>query len=565
MRTRFFLFAAAVATALAVHLGLVSPRIAQTAEETVRSRLALASSGVRTQLEVLDLRISPRLAALSPDLIDATRAPVDPSQPPGRPDERALRAAAAALQPEPDLLIVAGTHGAAVSRRGKAASLGEDPAVLPLVKSAQDPAAAPRFATVDGKLYRVAAAHTPANSAVVITGTLVDDRLAEQMRSQIEADVSFVQDGSVVASSLPPGEPRASLAQWAKSPSPGYGSLPVILPFIGTRLTGKLPLGASRAATRGALLELAPGLLAAVTIPAPAAFAWLARYQAFYGAGWALFLLAALLWGSIAFHGQRAGVRSLAEEPRPGALTAASARSEALVGADVSAPSDAARPAPPHSELPWTQEPTPPPVPRIARGPEPLDLEVPAAPVAPATAAEPIWTPEFSPVPAAAAERAAKAAAAPPFPGDEPTRQGPVSAALLEKMRERDEVRSGASDLGAGWTTPPAGTTPSLPPEWAAPETEPPLPAPKQKDVTPGGFASSEEQDPDEAHFRETFEKFVALREETGEAANLSYEKFAAKLRKNREELLARSTAKSVRFSVYKKDGRAAIKASALR
>src|SRR5207302_4060238 len=158
MRTRFFLFAAAVATALAVHLGLVSPRIAQTAEETVRSRLVLASSGVRTQLEVLDLRISPRLAALSPDLIEATRAPVDPSQASGRPDERALRAAAAALQPEPDLLVVAGPHGAAVSRRGKAASLGEDAAVLPLAKSAQETGTVPPFATIDGKLYRVSAA-----------------------------------------------------------------------------------------------------------------------------------------------------------------------------------------------------------------------------------------------------------------------------------------------------------------------------------------------------------------------------------------------------------------------
>jgi hypothetical protein len=36
-------------------------------------------------------------------------------------------------------------------------------------------------------------------------------------------------------------------------------------------------------------------------------------------------------------------------------------------------------------------------------------------------------------------------------------------------------------------------------------------------------------------------------------------------LRRNREELMARHNARGVRFSVYLKDGRAAIKASALR
>jgi hypothetical protein len=57
----------------------------------------------------------------------------------------------------------------------------------------------------------------------------------------------------------------------------------------------------------------------------------------------------------------------------------------------------------------------------------------------------------------------------------------------------------------------------------------------------------------------------MALRVETGEAGNLTYDKFAAKLRQNREQMLSRGTARTVRFTVYKKDGRAAIKASGLR
>jgi len=79
------------------------------------------------------------------------------------------------------------------------------------------------------------------------------------------------------------------------------------------------------------------------------------------------------------------------------------------------------------------------------------------------------------------------------------------------------------------------------------------------------GVAAAEEGDADEAHFQETFERFLELRQQTGEPGNVSYDKFVTKLRRNREELMARHNARGVRFSVYLKDGRAAIKASALR
>src|SRR5207253_1091067 len=64
---------------------------------------------------------------------------------------------------------------------------------------------------------------------------------------------------------------------------------------------------------------------------------------------------------------------------------------------------------------------------------------------------------------------------------------------------------------------------------------------------------AAEEGDPDEAHFHETFDRFLELRRETGEPGNVSYDKFVAKLRRNREELMARHNAKGVRFSVYLK------------
>ena len=82
MRTRLWTFCALVAAALVANLALVSARFAQTTEEGLGSRLTVASAGVRTQIELLDLRISPRTAAFNPELIEATKPAGDPSQPP---------------------------------------------------------------------------------------------------------------------------------------------------------------------------------------------------------------------------------------------------------------------------------------------------------------------------------------------------------------------------------------------------------------------------------------------------------------------------------------------------
>ena len=251
MRSRFWLFALLVAAVLAANLALVSARFAQTSEEALGSRLTVASGGLRTQIELVDLRSSPRIAAFSPELIEATKP--EGSQQAARPDERALRAAAAALQPEPDLVVVATAHTAAVSRRGKAASLGEEPARLPLIRIALEGGASPQFVSFEGKLYRAAAARIPGNAAVVLTGTAIDDRFAAQLRSLVDADVSFLQQGAVVATTLA-ADDRAAISAWAKAPAgaAGFGALRIVLPGVGARFSEQLPLGAPRAATRAA-------------------------------------------------------------------------------------------------------------------------------------------------------------------------------------------------------------------------------------------------------------------------------------------------------------------------
>ncbi len=74
------------------------------------------------------------------------------------------------------------------------------------------------------------------------------------------------------------------------------------------------------------------------------------------------------------------------------------------------------------------------------------------------------------------------------------------------------------------------------------------------------------DEDPDEAHFREIYEQFVALRAECGEQpSSLTYAGFVLKLRKNREQLMQKYGCATVRFQVYVKEGRAALKATPVR
>jgi hypothetical protein len=72
--------------------------------------------------------------------------------------------------------------------------------------------------------------------------------------------------------------------------------------------------------------------------------------------------------------------------------------------------------------------------------------------------------------------------------------------------------------------------------------------------------------DPDEEHFREVFDAFVSTRAQCGESADgINYERFATKLRTNRDQLVQKYNCRTVRFQVYVKDGKAALKATPVR
>jgi hypothetical protein len=70
----------------------------------------------------------------------------------------------------------------------------------------------------------------------------------------------------------------------------------------------------------------------------------------------------------------------------------------------------------------------------------------------------------------------------------------------------------------------------------------------------------------DQAHYKEVYEKFLQTRIDCGEdTSDLSYDRFVTKLLKNRQQILEKHKAKGVRFQVYVKDGKAALRAVPVR
>lgn len=123
-----------------------------------------------------------------------------------------------------------------------------------------------------------------------------------------------------------------------------------------------------------------------------------------------------------------------------------------------------------------------------------------------------------------------------------------------------------------------AEALPSLrpaPPE-PAPAPAPPLPelplpapslAPASEELLPSlpAIVPSSASVPagEDEYYRQVYKEFLAIKRQCGEnVSNLTFEKFAEKLNKNRDALVSRYGCKSVKFQVYIKDGKAALKAT---
>ena len=70
----------------------------------------------------------------------------------------------------------------------------------------------------------------------------------------------------------------------------------------------------------------------------------------------------------------------------------------------------------------------------------------------------------------------------------------------------------------------------------------------------------------EDAEWHGVYQEFVALKQQCGENVDgFTYEKFEQTLRKTSETLMTRHGARKVKFSVYVKEGKAALKASPLK
>ncbi len=65
----------------------------------------------------------------------------------------------------------------------------------------------------------------------------------------------------------------------------------------------------------------------------------------------------------------------------------------------------------------------------------------------------------------------------------------------------------------------------------------------------------------EDSHYRSVFDDFMRVRGECGEVGALGFEKFSRRLEKSKVAVMAKTGCKDVEFSVYVKNGKAALKA----
>ncbi|MFE8600761.1 MXAN_5187 family protein [Archangium violaceum] len=150
------------------------------------------------------------------------------------------------------------------------------------------------------------------------------------------------------------------------------------------------------------------------------------------------------------------------------------------------------------------------------------------------------------------AAAAAQAGNAPGFFGEDSPPETTRVAAIPQELLARS-ARPNTAEVPLASQRPghPGMAAPSMAP---TPVMPPPPPPPTGNSA----IALSEEH-----HFQDVFREFVATRDQCGEPNDgLTYDKFVAKLRKNKEQLVQKYACKTVRFQVYVKEGKAALKAT---
>lgn len=151
----------------------------------------------------------------------------------------------------------------------------------------------------------------------------------------------------------------------------------------------------------------------------------------------------------------------------------------------------------------------------------------------------------------AAAPKAAKPA---PKPKDEPAASVPVAS------KPRTPVVLASEDLAS---VRPSDDEPEPPAQSEAAADEEDSAAEEPAAELGSARPSADEPVDEETEWRGVFEEFLALKRELGEPVDkLTFDKFRGTLQRNKDALVARHGCERVAFTVYEKQGRAALKAS---
>ena len=479
----------------------------------------------------------------------ASRSPAVASPDPLSAANDAIRPAAEAMKLDPKALLVgvAGPQGVAIRASGQQVSL---PDGAPIVADPQRGVRRDGFARAGDRVWSVAG--VPAGrGAAVLVGLPLDVGFVTALRAASGVEATVVVDGKPVATSVRPEAPREIAAAAVQPPRrvadvgrlgpvKGYLSLPA-MPLLFT----------SAPETRAYLvpLEGAPGVVVVLSLAAAPLFVGLATYQVASLIVLAVLLVLGVVLGLLmSDEGGRAIPRELlhaADRVNRGDFKA---RAPVLAGSAGVLASALNRAAEAASGF-WVSEAKPAAKPSAApveTGTQPI-----FAPPAPSPAAvmEPEATAAWSASPAEAPAPAALAGAS-----VEPVPSEPVAAPFVAEPKRAPEPEP----------IPPApepapGVIPELPPPPAAEMTSPAA----GPEVSPAGASLAEEE---ESHWRMVFDDFLRVRGETGEGgAAVSFERFRTRLQKNRDQLIDKYGCRTVRFQVYVKVGKAAVRATPVR
>ncbi len=580
-RLKVWLYTALVAGAGAAALVVLSRGTAQDALAQLDRRVSagVAQADVRLQLLAAQAgRVAERMAR-DPALSQALGAEASEAE--------LTRALATALRDDPG--EAAGLAVAAVGSRGAARFAGPSPApeLEQLLSAARDGRRVETYLFARGSLHRAVALPVGLGAAVAVA-VPAGSAWLRQVRAATSCEVTVAvaarpvestlpaTQAALVAEAAPPGG-GATLAAGVLAPQPlslpwrvPLPPLPLLFVEAPAHRVGAVSLEGVPA---GALVlsQAAAGIMTPVVT-----YGWVGLV------GLALLFLAGLVVGLLVSEEHRMALPKnlliAADRIGRGDFTARAPPLVGRLGIIASALNRAA-------EAAWTP---PSPVPPAATGAAPFGVAVlsglPAAPPAGSFVDGPA---EAEPAPSA--EQRGETPAREERLGREETlarEETPAGESVPQAEPETvaPPAEGNFSDAAPGKPVEPRGEPTAAPADaWleapasgsnqgGAATAAAPRPATRDRTATdffgvpppePTGWVPADE---DEEHWKAVYQDFLRVRTDCGEPREgVAYERFRQKLQKNRDQLVERYGCRTVRFQVYVKEGKAALKASPVR